>query len=163
MVLGPQFHVKPFSSSIRSCLGQHPRSSAVFSLICEWSLAGDLESYRYLCGWASLKVYKTVSHSEEDLDSLHCWSNDWHRKFNTYKCEVLIVSCKCHPFRYNYKLNNSLKRVTEVQCKRPWQGSKLRLMRSPMRLTFSPWRLKIWFSRHFGDQISLWFRFKLKE
>ena len=43
------------------------------------------------------------------------------------------------------------------------QGSKLRLIPSPMWLTFSPWRLKFWFSRHFGDQISLWFRFKLKE
>ena len=29
-------------------------------------------------------------------------------------------------------------------------GSKLRLIRSPMRLAFSPWRLKIWFSRHFS-------------
>ena len=27
--------------------------------------------------------------------------------------------------------------------------------------TFLPWRLKFWFSGHFGGQISLWFRFKL--
>ena len=31
------------------------------------------------------------------------------------------------------------------------QGSKLRPIRSPMRLTFSPWRLKFLFSGQFGD------------
>ena len=33
----------------------------------------------------------------------------------------------------------------------PYQGSKLRPIRSPMRLTFSPWQLNMLFSRHFGD------------
>ena len=46
-VLGPRFHFKSFSSSIRSASGQYPRSSAVFSL-CERSPAGDTESYRTL-------------------------------------------------------------------------------------------------------------------
>ena len=32
-----------------------------------------------------------------------------------------------------------------------FQGSKLRPIQSPMRLTFPPWRLKLLFSRHFGD------------
>ena len=36
-----------------------------------------------------------------------------------------------------------------------FQGSKLGLIQSPMRLTFLPWRLKFWFSCHFGGQISL--------
>ena len=31
------------------------------------------------------------------------------------------------------------------------QGSKLRPIRSPMRLNFSRWRLKLLFSRQFGD------------
>ena len=31
------------------------------------------------------------------------------------------------------------------------QGSKLRPIWSPMRPAFSPWRLKLLFSRHFGD------------
>ena len=46
-VLGPLFHFKSFSSSIRSAAGHYPRSSAVFRL-CERSPAGDTESYRTL-------------------------------------------------------------------------------------------------------------------
>ena len=33
--------------------------------------------------------------------------------------------------------------VEQVKNRIHWQGSKLRLIQSPMRLTFSPWRLKI--------------------
>ena len=43
------------------------------------------------------------------------------------------------------------------------QGSKLRLIRSPMWLTCSPWWLNILVGCHLGDQISLWFRFKVKQ
>ena len=65
----------------------------------------------------SLNVYKIVSHSKRsDLDSLHGGSDNWHLKFNTSKCEVLTVTRKRHPFRYDYKLNNnSLKHVTQVK------------------------------------------------
>ena len=43
---------------------------------------------------------------QKDLDSLHCWSDNWH----------LTVTRKRHPFRYDYKLNNnSLKHVTQVK------------------------------------------------
>ena len=43
---------------------------------------------------------------QKDLDSLHCWSDNWH----------LTVTPKRLPFRYDYKLNNnSLKRVTQVK------------------------------------------------
>ena len=53
---------------------------------------------------------------QKDLDSLHGWSDNWHLKFNTSKCEVLTVTRKRHPFRYDYKLNNnSLKHVTQVK------------------------------------------------
>ena len=41
---------------------------------------------------------------------------NWHLKFNISKCEVLTVTRKRHPFRYDYKLNNnSLKDVTQVK------------------------------------------------
>ena len=43
------------------------------------------------------------------------------------------------------------------------QGSKLLLIRSPVWLTFSPWSINILVGGHLGDQISLWFRFKVKE
>ena len=53
---------------------------------------------------------------QKDLDSLHGWSDNWHLKFNTSKCEVLTVTRKRHPFRYDCKLNNnSLKHVTQVK------------------------------------------------
>ena len=53
---------------------------------------------------------------QKDLDSLHGWSENCHLKFNTSKCEVLTVTCKRHPFHYDYKLNNnSLKHVTHVK------------------------------------------------
>ena len=53
---------------------------------------------------------------QKDLDSLHGWNDNWHLKFNTSKCEVLTVTRKRHPFRYDYKLNNnSLKHVTQVK------------------------------------------------
>ena len=53
---------------------------------------------------------------QKDLDSLHGWSDNCHLKFNTSKCEVLTVTRKRHPFRYDYKLNNnSLKHVTQVK------------------------------------------------
>ena len=53
---------------------------------------------------------------QKDLDSLHRWSDNWHLKFNTFNCEVLTVTRKRHPFRYDYKLNNnSLKHVTQVK------------------------------------------------
>ena len=38
----------------------------------------------------------------------------------------------------------------------------MRLIWSLMWLKFSPW-WKFWFSHHFGNQVSLWFRFTLKE
>ena len=38
---------------------------------------------------------------QKDLDSLHGWSDNWHLKFNTSKCEVLTVTRKGHPFRYD--------------------------------------------------------------
>ena len=64
----------------------------------------------------SLKVYKIMSHSKKDLDSLHGWSDNWHLKFNTSKCEVLTVTRERHPFRCDYRLNNnSLKHFTEVK------------------------------------------------
>ena len=53
---------------------------------------------------------------QKDLDSLHGWSDNWHLRFNTSKCDVLTVTRKRHPFRYDYKLNNnSLKYVTQVK------------------------------------------------
>ena len=53
---------------------------------------------------------------QKDLDSLHGWSDNWHLKFNNSKCEVLTVTRKSHPFRYDYKLNNnSLKYLTQVK------------------------------------------------
>ena len=53
---------------------------------------------------------------QKDLESLHGWSDNWHLKFNTSKCEVLTVTHKRHPFHYDYKLNNnSLKYVTKVK------------------------------------------------
>ena len=53
---------------------------------------------------------------QKDLDSLHRWSDNWHLKFNTIKCEVLTVTRKRHPIHYDYKLNNnSLKHVTQVK------------------------------------------------
>ena len=53
---------------------------------------------------------------QKDLDSLYGWSDNWHLKLNTSKCEVLTVTRKRHPFRYDYKLNNnSLKHVTQVE------------------------------------------------
>ena len=53
---------------------------------------------------------------QKDLDSLHRLSDNWHLKFNTIKCEVLTVTRKRHPIRYDYKLNNnSLKHVTQVK------------------------------------------------
>ena len=42
------------------------------------------------------------------------------------------------------------------------QGSKLWPIWSPMRLTFSPWRLKFLFSRQFGDLNFVWFRSTIK-
>ena len=42
------------------------------------------------------------------------------------------------------------------------QGSKLRPIWSPMRLTFSPWRLKFLLSRQFGDLNFVWFRSTIK-
>ena len=68
----------------------------------------------YVSLLVSLKVYKIVSHSKRTW--LHGWSDNWHIKFNTSKCEVLTVTRKRHPFRYDYKLNNnSLKHVTQVK------------------------------------------------
>ena len=64
----------------------------------------------------SLKVHKILSHSKRPWTGLHGWSNNWHLKFNTSKCEVLTVTCKRHPFCYHYKLsNNSLKHITQVK------------------------------------------------
>lgn len=53
---------------------------------------------------------------QKDLDSLQGWSDNWHLKFNTSKCEVLTVTGKRFPLRYDYKLNNiSLNHVTQVK------------------------------------------------
>ena len=53
---------------------------------------------------------------QKDIDSLHGWSDNWHLKFNTCKCEVLTVTRKRHSFRYDYKLNNNpLKQGTQVK------------------------------------------------
>ena len=43
------------------------------------------------------------------------------------------------------------------------QGSKLRPIRSPTRLNFSPWRLKLLLSRQFGDLNFVWFRSTIKQ
>ena len=52
----------------------------------------------------------------KDLDSLHGLSDSFDLKVSTSKCEVLTVTGKGHPFRYDYKLNNnSLKNVTQVR------------------------------------------------
>ena len=42
------------------------------------------------------------------------------------------------------------------------QGSKLRPIWSPMRLTFSPWWLKFLFNRQFGDLNFVWFKSTIK-
>lgn len=119
----PWFHFKSFSSSITSSPGQYSRSPVVFSL-CEWSPAGEIESKQNRIALFAddskcsivIESLQDCKSLQKDLDGLHRWSVNWHLKFNTSKCEVLTVTRKHLPFRYDYKLSNSLfKHVSEVK------------------------------------------------
>ena len=116
-VLGPRFHFKSFSSSIRSPSGQYPRSFAVFSFppVIQNRIALFADDSKCHFGSSVNESLQDCESFQKDLDSLHGWSDNWQLKFYTSKCEVLTVTRKLHPFRYDYKLNNnSLKNVTQA-------------------------------------------------
>ena len=117
-VLGPRFHFKSFSSSIRSPSGQYPRSSSFLSLppVIQNRIALFADDSKCHFGSSVNESLQDCESFQKDLDSLHGWSDNWHLKFYTSKCEVLTVTRKLHSFRYDYKLNNnSIKNVTQAQ------------------------------------------------
>ena len=75
-VLGPRFHFKSFSISIRSASGKYLRSPAVFGL-CERSPALSADDSK--CS-SVIKSLQDCGSLQKDLDSLHSWSDNWHLK-----------------------------------------------------------------------------------
>ena len=45
---------------------------------------------------------------QKDLDSLHGWTDNWHLKFNTSKCEVRTVTRKRHLFSLRLQVKQQL-------------------------------------------------------
>ena len=108
-MLGPRFH----SSRSPVRLGVPQGSILCPSVVIQNRLALFADDSKCSSVIESLQDCESL---QKDLDSLHGWSDNWHLKFNTSKCEVLTVTRKRHPFRYDYKLNNnSLKHVTQVK------------------------------------------------
>ena len=53
----------------------------------------------------SLHDYESL---QKDLDSLHGWTDNWHQKFNTSKCEVRTVTRKRHLFSLRLQVQQQL-------------------------------------------------------
>ena len=53
----------------------------------------------------SLQDYESL---QKDLDSLHSWTDNWHLKFNTSKCEVPNVTPKPHQFSLRLQVKQQL-------------------------------------------------------
>ena len=58
-------------------------------------------------------LYTTVLTTEDciqlqnDLDSVSRWCNYWQMKLNPHKCELLCISNKCIPSKFDYVINGS--------------------------------------------------------
>ncbi len=52
---------------------------------------------------------------QEDIQSLHCWSNENRLSFNHSKCKVLSVTRKKSPLIYPYKLGNQQLQFSDVE------------------------------------------------
>ena len=79
----------------------------------------------------------------------------WLMEIQQYQSILIAINVhkpqlqKCFPEEVSEPLCRSGLQPVQMHFRN--QGSKLRPIRSPMRLTFPPWRLKLLFSRHFGD------------
>ena len=52
---------------------------------------------------------------QNDINSLHNWSNTWWLRFNSTKCTILSTKCRNHPYRHPYTLDNApLHRVSNM-------------------------------------------------
>jgi hypothetical protein len=43
---------------------------------------------------------------QNDLNEMCNWSKQWNMNFNPSKCTVLTITRRCHPFFYNYSMND---------------------------------------------------------
>ena len=55
--------------------------------------------------YLTIKTESNCSQLQDDLHSLEKWESDSHMEFNPSKCNIIRVTCRRTPFKFQYKLH----------------------------------------------------------
>ena len=64
--------------------------------------------------YLTIKTESNCSQLQDDLHSLEKWESDWRMEFNPSKCNIIRVTCRRTPFKFQYKLHGRVLETVDI-------------------------------------------------